>query len=91
MVPDEIFVDSFRSGHFLDSFRVELADAFNPNWMSLFVNAMVTVGVTLKYIFLLFKVKIMNFVDLVVFAPFYMVCHHCLDFWNFKFSSSAKP
>ncbi len=88
---DEIFVDSFSSGHFLNDFRVKLADAFNPDWMSLFVNAMVAVGVTFKYLFLLFEVKMLNFVDLVVFAPIYMVFHHCLDFWNFKFSSSAKP
>ena len=91
MVLDEIFVDSFSSAHFLDGFRVELANAFNPDGMSLFANAMVTVGVTFKYLFLLFEVKMLNFVDLVVFAPVYMVCHHCLDFWNFKFSSSAKP
>ena len=65
-----MFVDSFWSGHFLDGFGVKLADAFNPDWMSLFWNAMVTVGVTLKYIFLLFEVKMLNFVDLVVFAPF---------------------
>jgi hypothetical protein len=90
VVLDEALVDIFRGSNSSNACAVELTDAFNPDWISLFANAMITVGVHVGYLCLFLEVKIEDFVYVVVFTPFIMVLHHLLDFWNLKFSSAAK-